>query len=101
MIDDTKAVSQGYVYILKSKGLYKIGSTKNISQRLHAYDFSNPDFRLIFHIKVYNHTRLEKSLHYIFYKKRVFGEWSKLTPGCIKKIKHLCSFEVVSGDNMK
>lgn len=63
-------------YILTdNSGLYKIGSTTNLNERLKQLSIGNPNIQLCFYLKC----DVERILHDKFASKRVKGEWFKLT----------------------
>jgi hypothetical protein len=81
--------SQGIVYLLKSaNGLYKIGITKNINQRLTTIRKSPIKIELVHSIESGNAADLEKDLHSRFADNRVIGEWFQLNQ---EQVKEICS----------
>lgn len=62
---------EGYVYIFKvGEGLYKIGMTTNIKNRLKALEASCPNILCIWSAKVRDRYFAEKDLHNFFKKKK-------------------------------
>lgn len=69
----------GYVYVLKSKNLYKIGRCQDFKNRLRSYKTQNPfGISLIIKKKFTDCETKEKSLLLKFKKKQEKGEWFKL-----------------------
>lgn len=69
----------GYIYIIESSWLYKIGYTKNIDSRTKKYTTENPNETVLIHyFKTDDCTSKEKEIHTIFSKKRKKWEWFKL-----------------------
>lgn len=70
----------GVVYLLECEGFYKIGITDDVRKRLSQIQTSTPfNVKLIHSIPLANAWLLEKHLHERFAKKRVRGEWFKLS----------------------
>jgi Meiotically up-regulated gene 113 len=70
----------GYIYVIRSAGLYKIGKAVDLTKRLKAYQIHNPaPVTLVFSRRVRNRSLAELYLHHIFAKQRVRGEWFALT----------------------
>lgn len=67
-----------FVYLMKNRrnGLVKIGISTNPSRRERTLQSEEPDIDLLFSSP--SSIRVEKSLHELFSKKRVRGEWFKL-----------------------
>lgn len=69
----------GYVYLLKSLGLYKIGKATNLKDRIKSYTTQNPHgIELITYTKTDDYTKLELEMHERFSDKRRKGEWFDL-----------------------
>lgn len=69
----------GYVYVLKSHGLYKIGKTKNPKQRIETINALNAiPVKIILIKTVINFTAAETRIHSLFQDKHVRGEWFRL-----------------------
>ena|ERR1700731_1472502 len=72
----------GFVYLLQAEGtdIYKIGKTKNLSQRLRDIGFISPlPVKLLgFRFCPTPHKK-EESLHRHFAKQRLHGEWFRFT----------------------
>jgi len=78
----------GYIYLLKSNSLYKIGRAKYLKNRIKTYRTENPfGIKVIFKKEVNDYLRIEKELLNKFKSKKVKGEWFDLTPTDIKSIK--------------
>lgn len=87
----------GYIYILKSLDLYKIGKSKDGEQRIKGYKTYNPhgiEVVLIARVKFYEH--LEKKIHKIFDKKRITGEWFRLDKKDVVETKKVIFPELMS-----
>jgi hypothetical protein len=72
----------GYVYILRAEsGQYKIGRSKNPSDRLKTFSVKLP-FRVEYEIVIpsSDHRLLERKLHERFAEKWIDGEWFSLAP---------------------
>jgi hypothetical protein len=67
----------GYVYIVKSGDLYKIGKTISLRKRMASLNVGKP--RIIRAVRVADYSLVEKLLHVMFADKRVTGEWFKLS----------------------
>lgn len=79
---------KGFVYILKSRNLYKIGRAQYIKSRIKTYRTENPfGIRVIFQKEVDDYIKVEASLLDTFKDKKVRGEWFKLDKEDIKWIK--------------
>ena len=76
-----------FVYILKCNEFYKIGITDNIEKRLSSIRNGNPYKVTVLHSKrkqdAYN---VEQSLHRLYRKVRVRGEWFQLEELMVKEI---------------
>src|SRR3990167_5652852 len=71
----------GYVYfLLAENGKIKIGSSKELNQRLLALQYANPaKLDLLFAVIVPRYTRVENFLHKRFGDRRSHGEWFDIT----------------------
>lgn len=70
----------GFVYILEDKGVYKIGRTIVLKNRLKTHKSSNLNINFLYGSKeVKKYSKLEAFLHASFSDKRVYNEWFKLT----------------------
>lgn len=88
-IIEKKKDCEGYIYVIKSLELYKIGKTKNKESRLKKYNTENPhSVELILCEKVDKYSETEENLHKLFKKKRKVGEWFKLNVDDILQIKN-------------
>lgn len=68
----------GYVYIIKSNGLYKIGRAWNLVRRLDQLRTAAPFLKEIHSIRSRESHDLERWLHAHFSHKRIVGEWFAL-----------------------
>jgi hypothetical protein len=85
-----KIKKKGYIYILKSNGLIKIGRTLTPKDRINTYKTQNPfDVELVFQKKVDDYLGVERMLIERYKNKRVKGkEWLILTTKDIQWIKN-------------
>lgn len=79
---------KGIVYLIKkSKSkLYKIGITRNISNRVSQLQSSSGEKMevIFYHSDVENYSDVELSIHNFFKNRRVLGEWFQLNNSDIK-----------------
>lgn len=78
---------RGYVYIAKMGGLYKIGRTKNVQQRMRAFLQLPERLRMVYYFFSDNMVYDEAVLHEAFTHKRKNGEWFALDDQDIMLIK--------------
>lgn len=70
----------GVIYILKTAGLYKIGRTKNLTNRLKKYVTENPHPIEVVHTRVVeDYVQTESQLHNLVGHLKVRGEWYSLS----------------------
>jgi hypothetical protein len=70
----------GYVYLIRSEHGYKIGKTKNLNQRLSTFGLKLPfPIELVHALRSNDITRCEWHFHDRFKRKRINGEWFRLT----------------------
>jgi len=81
----------GYVYLLQAdNGLYKIGQTKVIDQRIKQLVVSLPyELELVLTIESEFYKEIEATFHEQFADKRARGEWFELSEADIEHIKGL------------
>lgn len=80
------------VYILESKGFYKIGKTQNLSVRIKSLQVGNPFGLNIAHVIFTDyHTKVERALHLIFGDSHTGNEWFNLS---LKEISTIKSMDV-------
>lgn len=80
----------GYVYLLHSNGVYKIGHAKDLTRRMMQISPVMPhEVELVHAIKCENMVGLESELHQQFADKRLNGEWFNLSAEDVEYIKHL------------
>lgn len=83
-----KKPKRGYIYILKSKHLYKIGRAEYPESRIRTYITENPfGIEVIFQKEVDNYIMVESKLLRKFRNKQFRGEWFQLNDKDIKWIK--------------
>lgn len=78
----------GWIYLVKSLHLYKIGKSKNSPKRIKVFKTYNPHGVMVVcqgRIKYYE--QCERLLHLKYKKYRVSGEWFDLTDKHIEDIK--------------
>jgi len=79
---------KGYIYIIKSQNLYKIGRAKNINNRTKKYITENPfEIEVVFKLFVDDCVKEEDFLLKTFEKFWIRGEWFNLKEEDIIKIK--------------
>lgn len=80
----------GYVYLLKTQGVYKIGLSVNPTRRLGEIQPAYPfPVELIHTIETEDMMALEADLHARFASQRLNGEWFELSPADLEYIKSL------------
>lgn len=81
----------GYVYLMQdSQGKHKIGRSKGPSKRRQALSSKANAVNIVCLIPREDcYLRLEQQLHWVFSKKRVHGEWFRLTSDDVQYIKFL------------
>ena len=85
--NDLKTKIKGYIYLLKSRNLYKIGRAKDIRNRIKTYKTENPfGIEVIFQKKVNDYVGVETKLLKKFKDKQIRGEWFELDKKDIQKI---------------
>ena len=81
-------MGEGVIYVFKLNGCYKIGSSKNIKERIKHFECSLPGkMETIFIANVKDYLSVEKFLHRKFKDKRVRREWFNLSEADIEFIK--------------
>ena len=75
-----KKKEYGYIYLLKSNGLYKVGRAKNPKDRLKTYKTENPfGIEIVHQERVFDYESIEITLHKHFAHKLKLGkEWFEL-----------------------
>lgn len=77
----------GHVYLIESRGLYKIGRSSKIEARFKTYTTENPHgVKLLAHKHFDDCHAEEARLHSLYSGKRKIGEWFALSPAQVKKI---------------
>jgi hypothetical protein len=79
--------NKSFVYVIESNGIYKIGCTKNVSQRIKIIQTSCP-FPIKPLLVINGDETTEKDLHLQFQNKQTHGEWFALNTKdviCISK----------------
>lgn len=76
----------GYVYVMRSGDLYKIGLAGNWEKRLKSLKTGNPNIEKVIAKRVENCLEAETELHQKYKSKREAGEWFRLTQDDIPDI---------------
>lgn len=86
-----RSKNSGYVYLVQSPtGAYKIGRTKDPSNRMKTFTVKLPfEVDYVCVIETADMYKLEGDLHLRFNTKRVNGEWFRLEPQDVEHIKSL------------
>lgn len=83
----------GYVYVIESNGLFKIGRSVDPEKRLRQISGSikplTVEFKLVHTIKSDNADIAERRLHALYRNQRRDGEWFELSEENLKEIKSL------------
>ena len=83
-----KRPEPGYLYLIQSKNLFKIGRCKSIENRFKSYTTENPHgVTLIAHAYVNNYTEAENELLAKYASKNYRGEWFELDQTDVEEIK--------------
>ena len=86
----TQRDAAGFVYVVKCAGYYKIGATRNATQRIARFETSYPHDLTVHRVAhVSNMSLVESSLHTRFAAKRVKGEWFELDSNDLRVIARL------------
>lgn len=90
-----KGKSLGYIYLLKSGNLYKIGKAKDIEKRMKPFTVSFPaTWSLEYYFQSNNYNKAELLLHKQFDNKRKVGEWFELNSEDVNRICSIKDFEL-------
>lgn len=81
-------VTSGYVYVVKVDGRYKIGKTKNPTNRFGEYTRLYEEPIVVVCEVVFDYSEVEKELHKKYADKRLRGEWFNLNETDIELIKN-------------
>lgn len=79
----------GYVYLIESNSVYKIGLTDNLERRIKQFKTGNPDIKLIHYWETEDPRGLEKRLHRMLWEFRLVNrkEWFNLPTEAIDFLK--------------
>ena len=86
---------RGYIYLVaSSNGLFKIGRTINLHQRMWHLSVDHPEeeLALVYAVELQDQFNGERELHRKYRRKQVHGEWFNLDCGDIARI--LTQFQV-------
>ena len=87
-----RAPKKGFIYLIKSLNLYKIGRCEN-PNRIKTYRTENPHhIDLIFQIEVLDCVGIEKMLLEKYSSKKYKGEWFKLNTKDILEIRDILTY---------
>jgi hypothetical protein len=85
-----KPKQKGYIYLIKSQNLYKIGRAKNIDSRIKKYITENPyEIEVIFKVFVDDYFSEEEKLLKMFESRWIRGEWFSLNDEDVELIKKM------------
>jgi hypothetical protein len=88
-----RAKSPGFVYLMESdNGLYKIGATKDLKNRLKSLNSSSAKITCIHTIKSDDMLMAESRLHRNYKNERRYGEWFELTLDQVNFIKRITAY---------
>lgn len=88
--------SQGYIYILESSGLYKIGFTRSIEQRIKQYQ-SHSNIKPIFIVRCNNAFEIESQVLTEYKKNIAYGtEWFKFEDNDLIKVIKFITNQILS-----
>lgn len=92
---EVQAQDAGHIYLLRSgDGYFKIGKTKDLSQRFKALATALPFSVEVLHtISVSHMAWAEQHLHQLFARHRMNGEWFNLSPEQVAWIMSLATLE--------
>lgn len=78
--ENLKIPKEGFIYIFECNNRYKIGKSKDPSERIKSVRTVSPyPVKLILQTKVNDQDKTEKMLHVMFNNKKINGEWFNLT----------------------
>jgi hypothetical protein len=87
-----RRTSPGYVYLIKGNGVYKIGRSKKLDQRLTYFELKLPfPIEMVHTIYSNDYAGLERKLHDLYNSKRINGEWFELALEDVEYIKSIRS----------
>ncbi len=82
---------RGYLYVIKSSGLVKIGFSSNWSKREKSYKTHTPNFKLIYLVQSELSFQLETEIHEMYKDNHVKGEWFDLSDGQVVDVITYCT----------
>ena len=90
--------THGWVYIIKSdSGHYKIGKARRPDKRAGSFSLQLPfKIEVIHIIECEDYTLTERTLHWLFDKHRVNGEWFTLSPKMVEWIAEIEETRLIS-----
>lgn len=83
------AKNKGYVYLMQSGEIFKIGMTTNLHSRLADFRNTNPNAVLLHTIESVDPHLLESTLHKYFKDLKREGEWFELAESDVNKIRNI------------
>lgn len=98
---DIIKIQQGYVYVIESNFLYKIGKAKNLETRIKQLKTGSPNIVNLIYAKKFNndYNKTELYLHNKFKKLRKHGEWFELSQKDLEYIKNVTEEEIYGQNN--
>lgn len=89
----------GYVYVIKSGPLYKIGRTKNLLRRKRQFQTGNSSYVEFLYYRFFKDAvKAEKTLHTIFSALRRNGEWFELDTNNRRLLDKIFGAELLSNE---
>lgn len=93
--------ANGFIYVIESNGLYKIGRSEKLGKRIKQYETTNPAFEVKYLYPVTDPVKAEAKLLDFFRPKRVKGEWHRMEFGDLVDVFFLLDEEFLAFDPEK